>query len=46
VLALGRFLGKDMAFESMLPFDFAGSCEGKPLFLHWIWFLLLAFYCI
>jgi len=35
-----------MAFESVLPFDFAGTGEGKPLFLHWIWFLLLAFCCI
>jgi hypothetical protein len=21
-----------VAFESVLPFDFAGTCEGKPLF--------------
>jgi hypothetical protein len=32
MLTLGRFLRKDMAFESVLPFDFAGTGEGKPLF--------------
>jgi hypothetical protein len=32
VLALGRFLGQDMAFESVFPFDFTGTGEGKPLF--------------
>jgi hypothetical protein len=32
VLTLGRFLRKDMAFESMFPLDFAGTGEGKPLF--------------
>jgi len=31
VLTLGRFLRKDMAFESMFPLDFAGTGEGKPL---------------
>ena len=32
VLTLGRFLRQDMAFESVFPFDFAGTGEGKPLF--------------
>ena len=32
MLTLGRFFRKDMAFESVLPFDFAGTGEGKPLF--------------
>jgi hypothetical protein len=32
MLTLGRFFGQDMAFESVLPFDFAGTGEGKPLF--------------
>lgn len=32
MLTLGRFLRKDVAFESMFPLDFAGTGEGKPLF--------------
>jgi hypothetical protein len=32
VLTLSRFFGQDVAFESVFPFDFAGSCKGKPLF--------------
>jgi hypothetical protein len=32
VLTLGRFFRQDVAFESMFPFDFAGTGEGKPLF--------------
>jgi hypothetical protein len=32
VLTLGRFFRKDVAFESMLPLDFAGTSQGEPLF--------------
>jgi hypothetical protein len=29
---LDGFLGKDVAFVSMLPLDFTGAGEGKPFF--------------
>jgi hypothetical protein len=31
MLSFGRFLRKDMAFVSVFPFDFAGSCQSEPL---------------
>jgi hypothetical protein len=31
VLSLSRFFRQDMAFESMFPFDFAGSRQSEPL---------------
>jgi len=31
-LALGRLFGKDMAFKSVLPFNFSRGGKGKPFF--------------